>query len=167
MNEHQPWEFTCKTCGGHQLNVYRVWEILAGTESETWQEWGPLEADHHWHFRFKEKIEKAEKEDSDRWNFAKYTKDLSSPKPGDFGRNPDIWIPGTRKVGSKMTKTTNEAAFNDLPLFSGRKCRPVHPESAGDAKRVGDRLRCSSKTPPVGGDKTPPADGCGRGSFVV
>ena len=41
------------------------------------------------------------------------------------------------------------------------------PESAGDAKRVGDRLRCSSKTPPVGGDKIPPAGGCGRGNFVI
>ena len=91
MNEHQPWEFTCKRCGGHKLYVRRVWEILAGPESENWQEWGPLEADHHWHFRFKEKIEKAEKEDSDRWNFAKYTKDMSSPKPEDY----EIYEPRT------------------------------------------------------------------------
>ena len=84
MNEHQPWEFTCKTCGGHKLYVYRVWEILDGPESECWQEWGLLEADHHWHFRIKEKIKKAEKEDSDRWDFAKYTKDMSSPKPEDY-----------------------------------------------------------------------------------
>ena len=51
MNEHQIWEFTCTTCGAHKLNVYRVWNILAGPESETWQEWGPLEADHTWVFK--------------------------------------------------------------------------------------------------------------------
>ena len=90
MNEHQPWAFTCITCGGHELHVYRVWEILAGPESECWQEWGPLEADHHWHFRFKErtrfreKIEKAEREDAYRWRFAEYIKDRSSPKPEDY-----------------------------------------------------------------------------------
>lgn len=39
MNDDQPWEFTCKTCGGHNLTVSRVWNILAGPESETWQEW--------------------------------------------------------------------------------------------------------------------------------
>lgn len=38
MNDDQPWEFTCKTCGGHKLTVYRVWNILAGPDSETWQE---------------------------------------------------------------------------------------------------------------------------------
>jgi hypothetical protein len=57
MDDHQLWEFTCKTCGSHKLTVTRVWEILAGPDSETWQEWGPLEADHHWRFEFKEKIE--------------------------------------------------------------------------------------------------------------
>lgn len=46
MTDKQPWEFTCKTCSGHKLTVYRVWKILAGPESETWQEWGALQADH-------------------------------------------------------------------------------------------------------------------------
>ena len=41
MNNNQPWEFTCKTCGGHNLTVTRVWNILAGPVSERWQEWGP------------------------------------------------------------------------------------------------------------------------------
>ena len=57
MNNNQPWEFTCKTCGGHNLTVTRVWNILAGPVSERWQEWGPLEADHLWHYEYKEKIE--------------------------------------------------------------------------------------------------------------
>jgi hypothetical protein len=38
MNEPQPWEFTCKTCGGHNLTVTHVWSILAGPDSESWQE---------------------------------------------------------------------------------------------------------------------------------
>jgi hypothetical protein len=40
MDDHQPLEFTCKTCGGHKLTVTRVWKILAGPDSESWQEWG-------------------------------------------------------------------------------------------------------------------------------
>jgi hypothetical protein len=58
LNDQQPWKFTCKTCGARKLTVTRVWEILAGPDSETWQEWGPLEANHLWRFEFKEKIEK-------------------------------------------------------------------------------------------------------------
>ena len=92
MNEPQPWEFTCKTCGGHKLTVSRVWNILAGPESESWQEWGPLEADHHCRFEFKEKIEKNkdkdqdndQEEEVDRWNFSAYTKDNSSSKPEEY-----------------------------------------------------------------------------------
>jgi len=89
MNDSQPWEFTCKTCGGHTLSVTRVWTILAGPESESWQEWGPLEANHLWRFEFKEKIEKEkgkdkEEDDVDRWDFGEYTKDNSSSKPEDY-----------------------------------------------------------------------------------
>ena len=32
MNNHIPWEFTCKTCGGHSITVFRVWTVLAGPE---------------------------------------------------------------------------------------------------------------------------------------
>jgi hypothetical protein len=66
MNDDQPWEFTCATCGGHKLTVYRVWNILAGPESETWQEWGPLEADHTWVFEFKEKVENDKDDEVER-----------------------------------------------------------------------------------------------------
>ena len=88
MNDTQPWEFTCKTCGAHKLNVTRVWKVLAGPDSERWQEWGPLDADHHWRFKFKEKVEVEEDRDGDdevnRWDFAKYTKDNSSSKPEEY-----------------------------------------------------------------------------------
>ncbi len=92
MNDHQPsWEFTCKTCGGHRLNVYRVWTILAGPDTENWQEWGPFEADHHWRFEFKEKI--VEEKDRDyevkRGDFSEYAKDNSSSRPEDY----DIYEP--------------------------------------------------------------------------
>ena len=33
MNDHQSLEFTCKTCGGHELTVTRVWLV-------TTQPWG-------------------------------------------------------------------------------------------------------------------------------
>jgi hypothetical protein len=57
-NDTQTWVFNCKTCGGESLNVTRIWTILAGPESETWQEWGSLKPNHHWRFEFKEKVEK-------------------------------------------------------------------------------------------------------------
>ncbi len=40
MNDDKPWAFTCKTCASHNLNVFRFWRILAGPDSESWQEWG-------------------------------------------------------------------------------------------------------------------------------
>ena len=63
MNDIRPWKFTCKTCGDHELNVTHVWNTLAGDDSESWQEWGPLEASHLWHYDFKEKIENPEEEE--------------------------------------------------------------------------------------------------------
>ena len=42
MNDNaQPRQFTCKTCGGHELIVTHIWNILAGNNSQRWQEWGP------------------------------------------------------------------------------------------------------------------------------
>jgi hypothetical protein len=38
MNDKQPWEFTCKTCGDHKLTVTHIWTILAGLASERWQD---------------------------------------------------------------------------------------------------------------------------------
>lgn len=88
MNDHQPWEFTCKTCGAHKLTVTRVWHILAGPDSERWQEWGPLEANHLWHFEFKEKMEKVEEDADDQMDyrqvFSEYAKDTSISKPEDY-----------------------------------------------------------------------------------
>ena len=95
MNDSKPWEFTCKTCGGHNLTVTRVWTILAGPDTESWQEWGPLEADHLWRFEFKEKIENKEEdhddEDADenedeveRGDFGEYVKDDSASKPEEY-----------------------------------------------------------------------------------
>jgi hypothetical protein len=94
MSEFHPWEFTCKTCGGHQLTVSHVWTILAGPDTESWQEWGPLEANHFWHFEFKEKIEKEEgnnnNDDDDdddeveQWDYAEYAKDDSTSRPEEY-----------------------------------------------------------------------------------
>jgi hypothetical protein len=88
MNDQQPWKFSCKTCGAHKLTVTRVWEILAGPDSETWQEWGPLDANHLWRFEFKEKIEKKSEDQEDRadyrWAFGKYKNDNAISKPADY-----------------------------------------------------------------------------------
>jgi hypothetical protein len=86
MSDNQPWEFTCKTCGGHRLTVMHTWTILAGPDSERWQEWGPLEADHLWHFDNKEKIETENDEDdeAERGDFGEYAEDDSSSRPEEY-----------------------------------------------------------------------------------
>jgi len=84
MIDPEPWIFTCKSCGGHKLTVYRVWNILAGPDGETWQEWGPLEADHTWVFKFKEKVEKDTDDEVERGDFGDFAEDDSSSKPEDY-----------------------------------------------------------------------------------
>ena len=88
MNDYIPWEFTCKTCGGHNITVFRSWTVLAGPASESWQEWGPLEPNHHWHFEFKKRLEKEKAEvgadDVEGWDFAEYAKDTSSSRPEEY-----------------------------------------------------------------------------------
>lgn len=69
MKKHQTWEFTCKTCGAHELIVRRTWTTLAGPESQTWQEWGPLNPDHHWKFEFKEMVDQDENDEAERGGF--------------------------------------------------------------------------------------------------
>ncbi len=86
MIDGKPWEFTCRTCGGHELTVSHVWEILAGPDTESWQEWGPLQADHLWRFEFKEKVEKEDDapDEVEKGKFGEYAKDGSSSTPDDY-----------------------------------------------------------------------------------
>jgi hypothetical protein len=86
MNDHQLWEFTCETCGGHKLIVTHVWTILAGPNSESWQEWGPLEANHLWHYEFKEKMEqdKDEEGEVERGDFGEFLEDDSDSEPEEY-----------------------------------------------------------------------------------
>jgi len=84
MNENQPWKFTCSTCNGHKLNVYRTWNILAGTDSETWQEWGPLEANHLWRFEFKEQIKEDDEAEVERGDFSEFAEDDSDSEPEEY-----------------------------------------------------------------------------------
>jgi hypothetical protein len=83
MSDKQPWTFTCKACGGQSLNVTRVWTILAGPESETWQEWGPLTADHLWHYEYSEKVEEDDPKEDDaaRGDFGDFAEDDSTSEP--------------------------------------------------------------------------------------
>jgi hypothetical protein len=85
MNNNQPWKFTCKTCSGHSVTVTHVWSTLAGADSESWQEWGPLEADHLWHYDYKEKIEKVDEEDEvERGDFGDFADDDSDSEPEEY-----------------------------------------------------------------------------------
>ncbi len=115
MNDIQPWEFTCKTCGGHRLTVSRFWTILAGPDSESWHEWGPLEADHHWHFEFKEKVVEEKDWDRDdevvRWDFAEYTKDNSSSTPEEYEIFEPEGNPGNDKFYVNCANCDREIEF--------------------------------------------------------
>ena len=85
MNDPQPWKFTCKTCGGHEVTVTHVWNILAGADSESWQEWGPLEAGHLWHYDYKEKVEIVdEDEEVERGDFGEFAEDDSDSEPEEY-----------------------------------------------------------------------------------
>jgi hypothetical protein len=84
MNDEQTWEFTCKTCGSHDLNVTRIWTILAGPVSERWQEWGPLEADHHWQYEFKERVHKNPDDAVERGDFGEFQADDSASEPEEY-----------------------------------------------------------------------------------
>ena len=85
MNNNQPLKFTCKTCGDHGLTVTHVWSILAGEDGESWQEWGPLEASHRWHYEYKEKIEKSDEDaEVERGDFGEFAEDDSNSEPEEY-----------------------------------------------------------------------------------
>jgi hypothetical protein len=127
MNDRQPWEFTCKTCGGHNLTVSHVWTILAGPDTESWQEWGSLEGDHSWHFEFKEKIQKEKEEDgdADRGNFGVYLKDDSSSKPEDFEVFESEGNPGNDKFFVNCASCDREIEFGWSQPNRGGRIFPV------------------------------------------
>lgn len=86
MNNNDVSKFTWHTCGGHELIVAHVWRILAGADSEKWQEWGPLEAGHLWHYDYKEKMGKKEDEDNEveRGDFGEFAEDDSDSEPEEY-----------------------------------------------------------------------------------
>jgi hypothetical protein len=84
MNDNDVSKFTCKKCGGHRMIVTHVWTILAGTDSERWQEWGPLKDDHHWQYEFKEKIEENTDEEVQRGDFGEFEEDDSASEPEEY-----------------------------------------------------------------------------------
>jgi len=86
MNNHQSWEFTCKTCGGHSMTVTHIWSTMALPDSENWREWWPLQMDHLWRYDYKEKIEKEEDEDDEveRGDFGEFAQDDSDSEPEEY-----------------------------------------------------------------------------------
>ena len=115
MKDNLPWEFTCKTCGGHQLTVSRVWHLLSGTQSESWQEWGPLDENHHWCFKFKEQIEKIkddkENREDYRGKFSTYAKANSSSKSEKFEIFEPHKNPGNDRFFVNCTSCDREIIF--------------------------------------------------------
>lgn len=79
MTDEDPPKFTCKECGGHTLIV---WNVLAGVNSERWQEWGPLKNNHHWRYEFRGKIEDDVENEVQRGDFEEDDSARSSRVPG-------------------------------------------------------------------------------------
>jgi hypothetical protein len=84
MSDNDVEKFTCKECGSHRLVVTHVWNILAGAESERWQEWGPLKDNHHWQFEFKEKISENEDDEVQRGDLGEFEEDESASEPEEY-----------------------------------------------------------------------------------
>jgi hypothetical protein len=85
MNDNDVSKFTCKECGGHKLIVTHVWNILAGVNSERWQEWGPLKDNHHWQYEFREQVEEEDTDNEvERGDFGDYEEDDSATEPEEY-----------------------------------------------------------------------------------
>jgi hypothetical protein len=86
MNDNAVSNFTCQECGGHNLIVTHVWSILAGPDSENWQEWGLLKANHLWRYTFKEKIDKEEDDDDEggQGDYGEFAEDDSDSEPEEY-----------------------------------------------------------------------------------
>lgn len=127
MNDDKPWAFTCKTCGSHHLNVFRFWTILAGPDSENWQEWGPLDADHRWHFEFKKKLAKEKDKDDtgEQWDFAEYAKDTSSSGPEEYEIHEPESNPGNDRFYVNCAGCDREIEFGWSQPNRGGRIFPV------------------------------------------
>ena len=84
MNDPIITKFTCKECGGHNLTVTHVWNIMAGANSERWQEWGPLKDNHHWQYEFREKIEDDAENEVQLGDFGDFEEDDSASEPEEY-----------------------------------------------------------------------------------
>ena len=84
MNDIDVSKFTCKECGGHDLIVTHAWDILAGANTERWQEWGPLIDNHHWKYEFREKIEDDLENELQRGDFGDFQEDDSASEPEEY-----------------------------------------------------------------------------------
>jgi hypothetical protein len=84
MTDNDVFKFTCTSCGGHKLTVTHVWNILAGNDSESWREWGPLKDNHHWQYEFKEKIEENADDEVQRGDFGEFEEDDSASEPEEY-----------------------------------------------------------------------------------
>jgi hypothetical protein len=84
MMNTDPFKFTCSVCGGHDLTVMHVWNILADLESEQWQEWGPLKDNHHWQYEFKEKLDENEGDEPQLGDLSEFAEDDSDSNPEDY-----------------------------------------------------------------------------------
>jgi hypothetical protein len=84
MMNTDPFKFTCSVCGGYDVTLMHVWNILADLDSEQWQEWGPLKDNHHWQYEFKEKLDENEGDEPQLGYLSEFAEDDSDSNPEDY-----------------------------------------------------------------------------------
>jgi hypothetical protein len=84
MKDDNAFKFTCHSCGGYTLIITHVWSILTGADSERWQEWGLLKDNHHWQYKFKEKIEENPDNEVQRGDIGEFQEDDSASEPEEY-----------------------------------------------------------------------------------
>jgi hypothetical protein len=58
--------------------------MLAGENSERWQEWGPLKDNHHWQYEFKEKVDEIADDEDQMGDLSALEEDDSDSEPEDY-----------------------------------------------------------------------------------
>jgi hypothetical protein len=99
MNHNHVSKFTCNICGGNELIVSHIWNIEAGNDSERWREWGPLKDDHHWQYRFKEKLQEQDEDDAvELGDFGEFEEDDSASEPEEY----EVYEPETNRESDEF-----------------------------------------------------------------
>ena len=192
MNDNDVSKFTRKECGGHNLIVTHAWNILAGSNSERWQEWGPLKDNHHWHYEFREKVEEDADNEIERGDFGDFEEDDSASEPEEYEiygtendqENEEFFVnceSCDREIEFGWSKPDRRVLFSPLNFQTSFPSKAGRIPSIwisgkggnGSKRKISSRDQCSDAwlfticTSPKWRREHSPTRGCGRGVFII